>query len=240
MPKGFISDEEMIKLEGNKKPGFISDEEMAAAEALASKPQVQEAFAKKHPGLAQLRSALGTDRDADYFPSEGLAGGPKPVMGTPFDNPLFSLSAPSGAVPGLLTVAGGTAKNVALRAATSPIPDKISKATNVVGGLKGKLGTFVGAVGDSLPPAAQKTIDLVSGAIGRKAAYSNPVTGIPQAISDTAKGVSFAQKGLAAGLDKVPNITNQVAPVVKTAAGLGVAKKNGVLDAISSYLGGDK
>lgn len=107
------------------------------------------------------------------------------------------------------------------RFATSPVPSKVSDATNVVGHGKDFVDKFLHLNADKLNPAVRSGLDAISGAVGRKAAYSNPVTAVPQGISDVAKGVTYAQKGAAYLLDKTPEVLGQYLPAIKSAASKG-------------------
>lgn len=131
-------------------------------------------------------------------------------------NPLMSGFSP--AVSGAVGIAGKGLVNAAERFATSPLPKKISDATNVVGGTKGLLGKIGDAVGAKLPDKASKAIDLVTGLLGRKGAYTNPLTGVPQGISDAAKGVQGAQKGVAWLLDNAPQTLGKYGARLQEAA----------------------
>lgn len=112
-------------------------------------------------------------------------------------------------------------KAISERFATSPLPSKISEATNVVGKGKTIAEKFVGSIGESLPGGAKKAMDVFSGVAGRKAAYSNPVTGVPQLISDSARAVSGAQKGVAWILDNAPDKLGKFAGILQKAKAAG-------------------
>lgn len=144
---------------------------------------------------AQETSTIGKIYDALSIPAPP---GRKLVGGTPFDNPLFGLSS-SGALP----VSAGV-RGILEEAATSPLPAKVQKATNVVGAAKGLLGKLGQAIGPELPGPLQRALGLTEEVVGRGGAYSNIYTGVPQAISDTALAAKIGQGLLAKGIDKVP------------------------------------
>lgn len=119
------------------------------------------------------------------------------------DNPLLAVSAPAGAA----TAAGKGVLSAAEQIATSPLPGKIAKATDMVGRGKSLLGRLGKVLPEVMPKgAAGKVLNAATEVAGRRAAYSNALTGIPQGISDTARVVQAGQKGLAMALDKAPGI----------------------------------
>lgn len=101
--------------------------------------------------------------------------------------------------------------------ATSPLPTTISNATNVVGGSKNLISKLSNTLGDveGLPTVLKNMLDFSSGVAGRVGAYSNKFTGIPQAISDASKGVSYGQKALAYVLDKAPQYSKALEGAAK-------------------------
>lgn len=211
----FITDEEMQKLESGE--DFISDEQMAAMEAAPEAP--------KDPGFGPTADgSMRNPLDVDWIGAikNEFTKPMDPSAKAALENPLMGAAGPAASAA--VGAGGNVAKHIATRFATSPLPKKVSDATNVVGAAKGMAGKFLGLAGDNLPPAAKRITDLVSGTIGRKAAYSNPVTAIPQGISDVAKGVTFAQKGMATALDKGAPLISGATKAVGAAAGAASAK----------------
>lgn len=143
-----------------------------------------------------------------------------PSASAALSNPLMGAFSPAaGAAAGAaVSGLGRGAVNAAEKFATSPLPGKISDATNMVGAAKGLFSKAIGAAGESLPPVAKKAADLFSGGIGRSAAYSNPFTAAPQAISDSARVVKGAQGIVAKMLDSSPEKLGKFATVLKSAA----------------------
>lgn len=129
-------------------------------------------------------------------------------------NPLMNVSAPAGAIPAV-------AENLAMKAATSPLPRQVSDATNMVGHAKGIAGMVAKAIGAKLP--ASGMADLATGVAGRVAAYKNPWTVVPQAVSDAAKGVQVVQKGASKLLDAVPSLPAKAAQVASGVGGAALA-----------------
>lgn len=210
--------------------------------------ELEEAEFQESQGQAPEPEPVVSDENAVASSEPWLEAGPVRIEKSPFDVNWLgaakdSFSAPmdpsaKAAVSGPLgymagSIAGGAATSKALGAvgsvakgaaekfATSPLPGKIADATNVVGKGKGLVEKFTGMVGDNLSPRTKQVMDYVSGAVGRKAAYSNPVTGVPQAISDTAKVAQGAQKGMAWLLDNAPEKLGKFASVAKEALASG-------------------
>jgi hypothetical protein len=142
---------------------------------------------------------------------------PNPYAAAGTENPLLWEAAAPAIASGISKV-GGALKSGAEAFATSPVPQKISDATNVTGMAKSYANKVFDAISSKLPQAVQTTGDLASGLAGRKVAYSNPFTAIPQGISDTAKATQFAQKGTAWLLDNAPEKLGPFLQVLKNAA----------------------
>lgn len=146
------------------------------------------------------------------------------------ENPLMGAFSPAvGAGAAAAAARGaGMVREGAEALATSPIPEAVANATNVVGKTKGLAERLAGAIGDKLPQGMKAPLDWATEVAGRHAAYSNPVTGIPQGVSDAANLTSKAQKGLAWALDKVPQgmMTKVAAPAASVAAEALVRRKS--------------
>lgn len=222
MPK-FITDEEMVALESTEptKPGFISDAEMEQLEAsiAAQSPSSDPGFGPTADG--SMRNPL----DVDWIGAikHEFTKEPDPSAKAVLDNTLLSSVTPAGA-----TGLGATAASIGKRAlgavesfATSPIPEKIAAATDVVGKAKGFASKVIGGLSEHLSPAAQRTANVMTEIAGRKAAYSNPLTAIPQAVSDTARVAKGAQKGVAWILDNAPQKLGKFAQPLRAAADRG-------------------
>jgi hypothetical protein len=97
----------------------------------------------------------------------------KPVMGTPFDNPLFAGS--SAAAKSVVGALGGLLGRGAQGVATSPVPQRLA------------------SMADKVAPG--------KGLIGRALAYTNPYTAYPQAAADASKLAVGAQGLLGRVLD---------------------------------------
>lgn len=159
---------------------------------------------KKSPMDVDWLGAAGHEFTKELDPSAKAA----------LENPLMGAFSPAVGAAGVAGAAraGGMVRNAAEGLATSPIPEVVANATNVVGKTKGLAERLAGAIGEKLPAGMKAPLDWATEVAGRHAAYSNPVTGIPQGISDTANVASKAQKGLAWALDKVPaGATSKVA-----------------------------
>ncbi len=109
-------------------------------------------------------------------------------------------------------------KSAAESFATSSIPSKVAKYTNATGLIKDTASKIFEGVTPNLSPRSKQVADFITGAAGRKFAYSNPVTGIPQAVSDAAQGVKASQSAVAKLLDAAPHKLGKYAPVLKAAA----------------------
>ena len=131
-------------------------------------------------GGAALDTAIGT--------GIGLAGG-----------------AAAKQIAGMAGKAAPAVKNLAEEAATNPTLTKIGNATDVIGHTKGvanKLANIAMKMPE-MPELAKKAIDFGGGVVGRKLAYSNPLTGTAQGISDAAKATQLAGKGVAESLENM-------------------------------------
>lgn len=120
-----------------------------------------------------------------------------------------------------LGAVSGTVKTGMEKFATSPLPKKISDATNVVAKGKGFASKIFDSIGDEMGPQAKKVMDFIGSVGGRKAAYSNPISGVPQAVSDASKVVQGAQKGAAWLLDNAPDKLGKFASVLSKAKAQG-------------------
>lgn len=128
------------------------------------------------------------------------------------DNPLLAASTVASAVPAAAGLVGKGATNLAERFATSPLPKKIADATNVTGhakGIAGKLLDMASVGGNNMSPVAKKVIDSISGLEGRKLAYSNPYTAIPQGISDASRLAEKSQPVVAKILDRTSQLASK-------------------------------
>lgn len=122
------------------------------------------------------------------------------------------------AVGPIATKAASALPNFMHAAVTSPIPQKISDATNLTGQAKGVIGKAARLFAADLPEGKLKTAgDVVTGLVGRHAAYHSPLAPV-QLISDAAMGVSKAQSVIAKLLDSTPEKLGKFAPVLKDAA----------------------
>jgi hypothetical protein len=107
--------------------------------------------------------------------------------------------------------------NAAEEIATNPLLEKTINATNLTGRAKGLAGEMVKKMGTDLGLDSKAT-DYITGAIGRKAAYSTPFTGTIQGISDVAR---VAQKGAmitAENLPKLEPYLGKFGPLLRKAA----------------------
>lgn len=156
--------------------------------------------------------------DVDWFHAAGnevtKEMDPSARAGT--SNPFLQMAGGEAAA-GLVSKGVGAVKPLVEKFATSPLPSKIAEATNVVGKGKGLAQKIVTGLGDDLSPTAKKVFDAVSGVAGRKAAYSNPITAIPQGISDTARAVEGGQRTAAWLLDNAPHILGKFEPMLRQA-----------------------
>ena len=228
----FISDEEMAKLEGVDS-GFISDEDMARMEATTEQPgpglyeRGVEAVADSLPAVGTIAGGL---IGSGVAPVAGTVGGG--ALGyaggseardllkhyllnkqLPSTKPVDQAVRVGGNLArGATAQMGGMAAGALAKAApaalermaTSALPSKISKATDVTGATKNFIQKQLPALGANLPEPIRKTLDAGAGLVGRKVAYSNPVTGIAQGVSDSARVAGVGQKGIAYALDKAP------------------------------------
>lgn len=137
-------------------------------------------------------------------------------------NPMTQMLAGEAAGP-LIGAGARAVGNFATRLATSPIPKKIADATNMVGKVKGIASNLAGEFSESMGPRSKQVVDFISGLAGRKAAYAIPGSNFAQGVSDTARGVEVAQKGLVWVLDNAPQKLGKYAGVLKKAAQAGPA-----------------
>ncbi len=199
-----ISDEELEKLAS---PGDLSSIPDSELEKMAG---VEE------PGIMdKVKSAYDFLSPAAQYEKQNP--GKHVVGGTPLDNPIFGNSVPGGVVSRAAGALGDVATSAATKFATSPLPGKISDATNVVSHGKNLASKFMSSMPE-LPGKLGTARDLVTGAIGRKFAYSNPVTGLAQGVSDAAKVTQKAQQGVAWILDNAPQKLGKFAPALQNAA----------------------
>lgn len=127
----------------------------------------------------------------------------------PQENPVEATKRVGGnALEGAALEAGGQAINAAgplvERFATTPLFDKLSRSTNVVGQGKNLLGKVAEKLGgEELSPAVKNTVDAASGLSGRAAVYKTPL-GLVQGVSDLSRAATYAQKGAAWLADNGP------------------------------------
>lgn len=219
MPLSEAEELELLELEELESGGGAPAAQAPDLESPTAAPEMQEPFAKRNPLANKIRAALGTDTDSEYFPSEVSSAPRKPVEMTVADNPLLSWSgAGTTAAVGAASKSLPVMSHIAQKFATHPGPAALEKATNVTGAVKGLMGKasdlFQRAVPENLKPVA----DFVTGVAGRHAAYSNPVTGFSQGVSDVAKVTKGAQSVVAKLLDSAPARLGKFAPILQQAA----------------------
>lgn len=210
----------------------INPDEIEAVEPAAPTPAMRlsevnpsdiESTAPSDPGFGPTADhKMRNFKDIDWF------GAVKNEFTKPLDpsakaalgNPFLTTLAGEAAGPLISAAAkpiGSIASKIAERFATSPLPGKIADATNVVGKTKGFAQKILGPAMKEMGPTASKVFDSISGFEGRKLAYSNPLTAIPQAVSDASKAVGGAQKATAWIMDNA----TKFAPVLQKAAAAG-------------------
>lgn len=226
MSKDFLTDEEMQAMEQPSQgttasADFISDDDMSKMESDSKPPwaQVGPVTVQNNPMDVDWMQAL---KDTA---TKGLH--PDATEMTVASNPLLMMSGVPGQAAASLASKGASAiakpaAELAERVATSPLPEQIANATNVTGHIKDFAGKILPKISENLPEGAMRSFtDVATGALGRKAAYSNPLTAIPQGISDVAQVASKGQKGLAWMLDNAPQRLGKFLPVLKSAAARG-------------------
>lgn len=175
---------------------------------------------QSHPGEYGTGQFFGSLLPAWYLRATGPAGltalGAVQGAGSSEaeDLPGMALDTAKGAGTGLVAGAGGAllskaapavgrfTTNAAEEIATNPLLEKGIQATNITGKAKGLASELVKKVGGDLGLNSKAT-DVITGVIGRKAAYSTPLTGTIQGISDAGRVV---QKGALITAENLPKI----------------------------------
>jgi hypothetical protein len=121
------------------------------------------------------------------------------------------------------------------RFATSAIPGRIENMTNVAGAAENAMSRLAGKIGRGVSDKLGNAADLLAGLSTRGVVYQTPLAPI-QGISDTAKAVGLAQRGVTNLLDKTA--FSETGKALANRAAVGGSQT--ILGAIRSVLGGSK
>jgi hypothetical protein len=201
------SEEELEQIAGGSAVDTLGYSEEELAQIAGEKPQDSGPWFEAGPVRIE-KSPL----DVDWV----AAAKDKWNQPNPNTNPLLAEAA-AGPIAAGLSKVGSMALGGLERAATSPLPKAVADATNVTGKVKSFAANALKVLPE-MSPGTQKIADFISGAAGRNAAYSNPVTAVPQAISDSARVVQGGQKSLAWILDHTPEVLGKAGSALKTIA----------------------